>query len=177
MLDLVRRTGTEFGMAVIVASHLLGEIERVCDSLVAIDAGRLLSAAPLHTYTERTGLLAVEVDDEEGRDRLAGALGARGLRVVTDGRSVLVATSDGDPYDIVRDAIVELDLPLIRLEQRRRTLEDLFRDAPGGSVDAAPVVPAATDAAPVVPAATDAASSPTATGVATRSGPMPGAGR
>ena len=31
MLDLVRRTGTEFGIAVVVASHLLGEIERVCD--------------------------------------------------------------------------------------------------------------------------------------------------
>src|SRR6478735_7381685 len=38
MLELIRRTGTEFGIAVIVASHLLGEIERVCDYLVAIDA-------------------------------------------------------------------------------------------------------------------------------------------
>ena len=40
MLALVRRTGTEFGIAVMVASHLLGEIERVCDYLVAVDAGR-----------------------------------------------------------------------------------------------------------------------------------------
>ena len=47
MLSLVKRTGAEFGIAVIVASHLLGEIERVCDFLVAIDAGRLLRAAPL----------------------------------------------------------------------------------------------------------------------------------
>ena len=47
MLELVRRTGTEFGIAVIVASHLLGEIERVCDYLVAIEGGRLLRAAPL----------------------------------------------------------------------------------------------------------------------------------
>ena len=67
MLALVRRTGTEFGIAVIVASHLLGEIERVCDYLVAIDAGRLLRAAPLGSFTERTGVLAVEV--EEGRWR------------------------------------------------------------------------------------------------------------
>ena len=55
MLALVRRTGTEFGIAVVVASHLLGEIERVCDFLVAIDAGRLLRAAPLGSFTERTG--------------------------------------------------------------------------------------------------------------------------
>ena len=76
MLALVRRTGTEFGIAVIVASHLLGEIERVCDFLVAIDAGRLLRAAPLGSFTERTGVLAVEV--EEGEEALAAALvGAR----------------------------------------------------------------------------------------------------
>ena len=74
------------------------------------------------------------MDDEDGRDRLAAALAARGLRVSLDGRSVLVAMTDGEPYDSVRDALVELDLPLIRLEQRRRTLEDLFRDAPHEAV-------------------------------------------
>src|SRR3990172_10114297 len=41
MLGLIERTGTEFGIAIIVASHLLGEIERVCDHLVAIEGGRL----------------------------------------------------------------------------------------------------------------------------------------
>jgi ABC-2 type transport system ATP-binding protein len=126
MLQLVRRTGTEFGIAVIVASHLLGEIERVCDFLVAIDAGHLLRAAPLHSFTEHTGVLAVEV--EEGREQLATALIARGLEVVSDGRLVLVALEGEATYDQVRDTVAELDLPLVRLEQRRHSLEDLFRD-------------------------------------------------
>ena len=82
MLALVRRTGTEFGIAVIVASHLLGEIERVCDYLVAIDAGRLLRAAPLGTFTERTGVLAVEV--EEGR--VGARRGPRRARAARRGR-------------------------------------------------------------------------------------------
>jgi len=125
MLELVRRTGTEFGIAVVVASHLLGEIERVCDYLVAIDAGRLLRAAPLHTFTERTGTLAVEV--EEGSAALAAALEAVGLRAVVDGRLVLIALDDERPYDAVRDAVAELGLPLVRMEQRRRGLEELFR--------------------------------------------------
>ena len=46
MLELIHRTGTEFGIAVMVASHLLGEIERVCDHLVAIESGKLLRSAP-----------------------------------------------------------------------------------------------------------------------------------
>jgi ABC-2 type transport system ATP-binding protein len=125
MLALIQRTGTEFGIAVFLASHLLGEIERVCDYLVAIDAGRLLRAAPLHTFTERTGTLAVEV--EEGSAALAAALEAVGLRAVVDGRLVLIALDDERPYDAVRDAVAELGLPLVRMEQRRRGLEELFR--------------------------------------------------
>src|SRR6187397_248911 len=74
MLELIHRIGTEFGIAVIVASHLLGEIERVCDYLVAIEGGKLLRSAPLGSFTERTGTLAVEVDD--GQERLAERLTA-----------------------------------------------------------------------------------------------------
>jgi len=132
MLALVKRTGTEFGIAVIVASHLLGEIERVCDYLVAIESGHLLSAAPLATFTGQTGVLAVEV--EEGSDRLAAAIAARGIETRLDGRAVLIGLDGHGPaegaYDIVRDTVVDLGLPLVRLEHRRHSLEDLFRDRP-----------------------------------------------
>jgi ABC-2 type transport system ATP-binding protein len=142
MLSLVKRTGAEFGIAVIVASHLLGEIERVCDFLVAIDSGRLLRAAPLGAFTERTGFLAVEV--EEGETALAAALTERGLQPAVDGRTVVIAIDDDRPYDIVRDALADLGLPLIRMEQRRRGLEDLFTDeaAPGAAAPTAPAAPA-----------------------------------
>ena len=126
MLELVRRTGTEFGITVVVASHLLGEIERVCDYLLAIDAGRLLRAAPLATFTKRTGVLTVEVED--GAGRLASHLTGIGLVVRQDGHLVLVQLDDERPYDLVRDAAAELGLALTRMEQRRHRLEDLFRD-------------------------------------------------
>jgi ABC-2 type transport system ATP-binding protein len=128
MLDLIRRTGREFGMAVVVATHLLGEIERVCDFLIAIEAGRLLRADSLETFTRRTGILAVDVED--GSDILASALRTAGLQVRIDGHSVLIALTDDRPYDLVRDTVADLGLPLIRMEQRRHSLEDLFRDQP-----------------------------------------------
>src|SRR6476646_9388247 len=125
MLALVRRTGTEFGIAVVVASHLLGEIERVCDYLVAIDAGHLLRSAPIGTFLEGTGLLAVEVESEA--PALAAALRGRGLDAQVDGRTVLVELDGEGPYDAIRDTVADLGLSLIRLEQRRHGLEDLFR--------------------------------------------------
>jgi ABC-2 type transport system ATP-binding protein len=125
MLALVKRTGTEFGIAVIVASHLLGEIERVCDFLVAIDAGKLVRAAPLGSFTERTGVLAVEVEDRQAD--LADALVAAGLLATVDGRVVLIPLDDERPFDLVRDTLADLSIPLVRMEQRRRGLEELFR--------------------------------------------------
>ncbi len=131
MLELVKRTGTEFGIATIVASHLLGEIERVCSFLLAIDAGRLLRAAPIASFTERTGTLAVEV--EEGADRLARRLADRGLEARVEASTVLVDLPNTDPYDIVRDSVDELGLQLLRLEQRRHRLEDLFSGEAAGA--------------------------------------------
>ena len=125
MLALVKRTGTEFGIATVVASHLLGEIERVCTFLLAIDNGKLLRAAPISSFTERTGTLGVEVED--GADALAARLTGSGLDARVEGRTVLVDAPDERPYDLVRDAIDELSLSLVRLEHRRHRLEDLFR--------------------------------------------------
>lgn len=127
MLDLIERTGNEFGIAIIMASHLLGEIERVCEFLVAIDAGRLLQAAALGTFTQRTGTLIVEVD--EAPTRLAQRLAENGFEVRIDGQQVLVEIRGDETFDQVRDAVVSLGLALIRIEPRRSSLEDLFRDA------------------------------------------------
>jgi ABC-2 type transport system ATP-binding protein len=127
MLDLIKRTGTEFGISVVVASHLLGEIEQVCTYLLAIDAGHLLRAAPISTFTERTPVLAIEV--EEGGDRLAATLGGKGARAQLEGNRVLVAIESDALYDTVRDAVADLALPLVRIQQERGRLEDLFRDA------------------------------------------------
>jgi len=136
MLELVRQTGTEFGIAIIMASHLLGEIERVCDYLVAIDAGRLLRAAALGTFTQQTGVLIVEVEEQSGS--LAVALSGRGLDVRVDEHTVLVQIEDDLTYDHVRDAVAELGLALIRIEPRRSRLEDLFRDDADAVPDSSP---------------------------------------
>jgi ABC-2 type transport system ATP-binding protein len=127
MLDLVERTGTEFGIAIIMASHLLGEIERVGQYLVAIDAGRLLRAAELHTFTQHTGTLIVEVDERPSD--LARHLEGAGLHTGVDGSHVLVELRGDETHDQVVDAVVELGLALIRVEPRRSSLEDLFRDS------------------------------------------------
>jgi len=110
----------------VVASHLLGEIERICDHLVAIDGGRLLRADTITSMTQVSQVLLVEVD--EGSDRLLAELSRRGLDPRPYERAVLVRLEGDATYDAVRDAVADLGLPLNRLEQRRRRIEELFRD-------------------------------------------------
>ncbi len=133
MLDLVRRTGREFGISIVMSSHLLGEIQRVCDHLVVIEGGRLVQSAPVSDFTGQTRVLAVEV--EPFAAALAERLAAHGLQVLEEGRTVLVTLDGAPPYDLIRDTVVDLGLGLVRMEQRRQSLEDLFREpaaVPGG---------------------------------------------
>ena len=125
MLDLVRRTGREFGISIVMATHLLGEIERVCDQVVVIDGGRLLRQGPLADFTAATGTLLVEVEGDD--DALVAALRGRGLRVERDGRYLLLPVAGDHVLDAVRDAAAGLDCGIVRLERRRQALEDLFR--------------------------------------------------
>ncbi len=126
MLDLVSRIGTEFGISIVVSSHLLGEIEQICDHLVAIDGGRLLRADTMTSFTQVSQVLVIEVN--EGTAELQAELAARGLRPEQDERALLVQIETDATYDTVRDAIADLGLPLNRLEQRRRHVSELFTD-------------------------------------------------
>src|SRR5918995_22593 len=88
MLALIRRVHTDFGISVLVTSHLLGELERTCDHVVVIDSGRLLRSSSTAEFTRTSELLAIEVSDDH--DGLAAALTEAGLQARSDGHLVLV---------------------------------------------------------------------------------------
>jgi ABC-2 type transport system ATP-binding protein len=124
MLALIHRIGTEFGISVVVCSHLLGEVERICDSLVAIEGGHLLRADRISAMTTASDILAVEVS--EGTDELLAALQNLDLLVRRDDRLLLVELASEDAYDRILRAVADLDLPLHRLDLRRHRVAELF---------------------------------------------------
>ncbi len=131
MLVLIRRIGTEFGVAVILSSHLLSEIERVCDHLVEIEDGRLARSAPMAELTATTSDLVVEVEGDSAV--LAEYLRRRGATAEQRGRYLLVHHADDNVFDWIRDGIVEHDMGLIRLDRNRRRLEELFDVEPAAA--------------------------------------------
>ncbi|GAB2575441.1 ABC transporter ATP-binding protein [Streptomyces capparidis] len=131
MLGLIRRVHTDFGISVLVTSHLLGELERTCDHIVVIDGGALLRSQSTAEYTQATRTLAVEVTDSaehpDGAAAVGGELRRAGLTVAADGHLLVVEIADDETYDAVRDAVAALGLGLVRMEQRRHHIAELFR--------------------------------------------------
>jgi ABC-2 type transport system ATP-binding protein len=132
MLNLIRRIGREFGISVLVTSHLLGELERICDHIVIIDGGRLLRSSATAEFTQATHQVAVEVlsfdtDPVAGRDRFGAALAARGLRVEPDGGTLVIDVPDEACFDLIRDTAADLQLGLVRMQRRRHRIDEVFR--------------------------------------------------
>jgi ABC-2 type transport system ATP-binding protein len=125
MLELVERTGRSFGISLLLTSHLLGEIERVCDSLIAIDAGKLQYAGTVAAFTDRTQRILIETEDEV--PAFASTLRQRGLDVEGTGLQLRVALVDDATYDVIRDVAADVGAPLARMEMARHKLEELFR--------------------------------------------------
>jgi ABC-2 type transport system ATP-binding protein len=144
MLGLIRTISEEFSIDVVLSSHVLEEVERVCDAVVVLDAGRLVTSGRLTDLAARqSGLVVelVEVADRPGAvEAVATLIRGRGLAVETVGGLLTVESDDDDAaLDAVRDAVAEAGARLRSLGGRHRRLEDVFTDAePGREPDPLP---------------------------------------
>jgi ABC-2 type transport system ATP-binding protein len=117
---------------VFFSTHILADVERVCDTIAIIDHGKVAAHAPIDELRLRRGglhRLAVEVDEPQ---RLAAALqGAAWLRAVevAEDGGLRLATDDLEAAQRELPALVaRLGLALRSLESDELSLEDVFVD-------------------------------------------------
>jgi len=112
------------GVAVLLNSHLLSEVELTCDHVVVIDRGRVLRSGTLDEVREASLEVRITVDqvDQRVRDVLAG----HGRIVAADEREVLLATDDPDAVPRMAADLVQSGARLRALVPLQRSLEDVF---------------------------------------------------
>jgi ABC-2 type transport system ATP-binding protein len=125
MLDLVDRLSS-FGVSVLLATHLLDDVQQVCDHVVMLDGGRLVVSGATGSLLERSGLLTLDVGVE--RAGLIARLQALGLPASEGPGTVDVEVAGDADLDRVRDAVAELGLPLHRMSTRLSSLDEVFID-------------------------------------------------
>ena len=135
MLALIRQISADYGIDVLLSSHLLEEVERICDNIVALDAGRLVAQGPLASLVGDTTTITaelVEIVEHPGAvDAVEERLRAAGLDVRRDLNRLRVTAADQQTsLDAIRDAVAAEQARLRRVVVDRTTLEDLFTEAP-----------------------------------------------
>ena len=125
MLRLIRRTGHEFGISIILSSHLMGDVESTCDRIIVLEDGRVTEQGPVSQFTQETETVLIDVDANRG-ERMT-ALGAGGVTAMVDGVALAVELDNEGHYDAIRDALMETNARLRRMSPRRHQLTDIFR--------------------------------------------------
>lgn len=109
------------GAAVILNSHLLGEVERVCDEVVIVHRGRAIAAGSLRTLL---GAPALRLSVSGLADPVPVV--ARFAPVVLEPGGLLLHPIEPDRTPDVVDALVAAGGRVHRVETVQRSLEDLF---------------------------------------------------
>lgn len=125
MLDLIKRTAREFGISIMLSTHLMGDVERIADAVVVLESGAVSRQDSVAQLTGDTETLVIEI--AEGHEEFAAALRAKGVEPMENGRTLVVEGAGDAEYDLIRDAVVESSARLRRLSPQRRTLIDIFR--------------------------------------------------
>ena len=126
MLALIRRTGREFGISIMLSTHLMGDVETTCDRIIVLEGGTVTEAGEVAGFTAESETVYIDVYEDVAN--LLKALSARGLEATQDGVSIAVEAVGDAEYDQIRDALAETGSRLRRLGPRRRRLSDIFRD-------------------------------------------------
>jgi ABC-2 type transport system ATP-binding protein len=137
LLELISRLRGE--TTVVLSTHVLSDVERVCDRVAILDRGRLITEGPLEDLLERHARPVFRLLAEPGQDAAVEVLVER-LRAVDWATSV--TTEPGGLVKVaVRDAasasaailplVVDGGVRLVSFERARPTLEDVFLELVG----------------------------------------------
>ena len=131
MLRLVREMKEEQGMNVLMCSHLLRDVEQVCDEVVIMKDGRIVHECNLEAE-RRSNKRFVELEVTGHDGNLRAALPGIGADGVTEGGGRWrVVLPPGTELDALWDLLAQQNLLVRKLTHRRDTLEEIFLKAMG----------------------------------------------
>ena len=133
VLDMIASLGGR--TTVFFSTHILADVERVCDTVAVLDRGRVVAQAPIDELKGRLKPRRIVIEVGSGTEELAAAVRARewatSVEIDSEG-AVVISASDIEAAEREIPALVaERGLTLKRLEGGEVTLEEVFVDLVG----------------------------------------------
>lgn len=116
------------GMSVLVSSHLLAEIELMCDRVAIIHHGRILRTGTVHELISSRRSVEIRAGDAGAA---AALLQERSIAFERSGDQ-LFAQLEEDATPAVVAALAERGIPIFAVRPRVQSLEEMFIDVTGG---------------------------------------------
>jgi ABC-2 type transport system ATP-binding protein len=132
LLELARDLGHNKGMSLLFSSHLLPDVEAVCDYVIVVDRGRLKENGRISSLKEgHLGSYEVRVKDEQ--ERFAQALTAIGCACEAREDRLVVRIPQPRTERVLWETAAASGLQIRYLRPRRSTLEEVFEKALAGA--------------------------------------------
>ncbi len=117
---------------VFFSTHILADVERVCDTVAVLDKGRVVAHAPIDELKARYGAHRLLIEVDRSAEDLAATLVERdwvtGAEASSDGTVSITVTNVEEAQRAIPRIIAERQLALRRFEGGEVTLEEVFVD-------------------------------------------------
>jgi ABC-2 type transport system ATP-binding protein len=126
MLALVKSLPARTGCSIVLSSHLLHDVENVCDRAILLHEGKIVYSGTIEALRKDGQKDVYEVRVKEGEDKLHKALEGRGLHVDREGTLLVVEVRQARPTEMLFAVAAEHGLQIRHLAPRKLTLESAF---------------------------------------------------
>ena len=121
--DLLQQLKSQ-GITIFLNSHLLGEVELICDRVAILQSGEMVRQGTMAELTQQRGLFMLGLAD--GQKLPTEDLEKQGYHALQSGNLWEVSLKDGQSIDPLIDLLRSRGLGIRHLMQKRQTLEDIF---------------------------------------------------
>ncbi|WP_372630923.1 ABC transporter ATP-binding protein [Cohnella sp.] len=131
--DYLRKLTQEEGLSVIVSSHLLSEMELMCDRVAIIQGGKLIDVRSLQEakHSMQTKIIVESSDIESAHRLLSGAFNHQGVTLAGDRIEI---TADRSLIPDIARLLVKAGLDVYGIHASQQSLEDQFLEITGGEM-------------------------------------------
>lgn len=128
--DMLKKISKEKNMAVFISSHILSEIELMCDRIAIIDNGEIIEIKDLHDKSkEEKQEVLFEVSFKDKASEVLEKLGYNPL-IEDEGIKLLV---DKEDIPVINKHLVEDDIKVYGISSKHRSLEEEFIEKTRGT--------------------------------------------
>jgi ABC-2 type transport system ATP-binding protein len=133
--DLIKDLGND-GRTVVLSSHLLHEVEQVCESMAILSRGKLIAQSRVQDLLGQSATLKIKTTDDQRASRVLSGLDWVG-ECRTDGDHLSVSAPQERAWEISQ-ALAGQDVYVAEMYQSQTSLEEYFLEVTGDAPSSPP---------------------------------------